>query len=117
MSVGVGRVHYGMTRWIGTTGSKAAESYQHIPATGEIRDERRVLVVGAGGPMGQMHVIRDICLGLSGLQVVGTDVDDRASRSRCGSKAAPMAKANGVDLQPGQYRQQRRSTASSPTSR
>ena len=30
-SVGVGRVHYGGTRWIGTTGHDAAESYRNIP--------------------------------------------------------------------------------------
>jgi hypothetical protein len=32
VNVGVGRVHYGMTRWIGTTGSDPAESYQNIPS-------------------------------------------------------------------------------------
>jgi threonine dehydrogenase-like Zn-dependent dehydrogenase len=97
VSVGVGRLHYGMTRWVGTPGSHAAESYRHIPATGEIRENDRVLVVGAGGPMGQMHVIRSLCLGLSGLSIVGTDVDvPRIDALRC--KAEPMAKANGVPL-------------------
>ena len=56
VSVGVGRVHYGGTRWVGTTGNDAPESYKIIPATGEVRANDRVLVVGAGGPMGQMHV-------------------------------------------------------------
>jgi len=97
VSVGVGRVHYGMTRWIGTTGHKASEAYRHVPATGEVRTNDRVLVVGAGGPMGQMHVIRTICLGLSGLRVVGTDVDV-ARLEALGRKVAPMSKANGVDL-------------------
>jgi len=97
VSVGVGRLHYGMTRWIGTTGSHPAESCQHIPATGEIRHNDRILVVGAGGPMGQMHVIRNICLGLSGLSLVGTDLDaPRIDALR--RKAEPMAKANGVAL-------------------
>ena len=41
VSVGIGRVHYGMTRWIGTTGSDPAESYTHIPATGELRPARK----------------------------------------------------------------------------
>jgi len=52
VSVGVGRLHYGMTRWVGTTGHNPAESYEHVPATGEIRENDRVLVVGAAGPMG-----------------------------------------------------------------
>jgi len=97
VSVGVGRVHYGMTRWVGTTGDHAAESYQHIPATGEIRENDRILVVGAGGPMGEMHVIRNICSGLSGLSIVGTDLDARRIEG-LRRKAEPMAKANGVAL-------------------
>jgi len=97
VSVGVGRVHYGMTRWVGTAGDHAAESYQHIPATGEIRENDRILVVGAGGPMGEMHVIRNICLGLSGLSVVGTDLDDRRIEA-LRRKAEPMAKTNDVAL-------------------
>ncbi|MBM3790922.1 MAG: alcohol dehydrogenase [Acidobacteria bacterium] len=97
VSVGVGRVHYGMTRWVGTTGDHAAESYQHVPATGEIRENDRILVVGAGGPMGEMHVIRNICSGLSGLSIVGTDLDPRRIEG-LRRKAEPMAKANGVAL-------------------
>lgn len=97
VSVGVGRLHYGMTRWVGTTGDRAAESYKHIPATGEIRENDRILVVGAAGPMGQMHVIRNVCLGISGVSVVGTDLDDpRIEVLR--RKAEPMAKTNGVPL-------------------
>jgi len=97
VSVGVGRLHYGMTRWVGTTGDDAAESYKHIPADGEIRENDKTLVVGAGGPMGQMHVIRNVCLGIPGVSVVGTDFDDPRIES-LRAKAEPMAKANGVAL-------------------
>lgn len=97
VSVGVGRLHYGMTRWVGTTGDNPAESYKHVPANGEIRENDSILVVGAGGPMGQMHVIRNVSLGLSGVSVVGTDLDDpRIEALRC--KAEPIAKTNGVAL-------------------
>jgi len=97
VSVGVGRLHYGMTRWVGTTGDHAAESYRRIPATGEIRANERILVVGAAGPMGEMHVIRTISLGLPGLSVVGTDLD--ASRIEAlRRKTEPMAKRHGVAL-------------------
>lgn len=97
VSVGVGRVHYGMTRWIGTTGRDASESYAAIPANGEIRPRDKVLVVGAGGPMGQMHVIRNVCLGLEGVSVVGTDFDDKRIET-LRAKVDPLAKANGVPL-------------------
>lgn len=76
VTVGVGRIHYGGTRWIGTAGADPKQSYKMIPATGEIRSNDRILIAGAGGPMGQMHVIRDLSAGLEGVSVVATDVDD-----------------------------------------
>ena len=97
VSVGVGRVHYGLTRWIGTTGNDASESYATIPSNGEIRPQDKVLVVGAGGPMGQMHVIRNVCLGLPGVTVVGTDFDDNRLQALL-TKAKPMADTSGVGL-------------------
>lgn len=97
VSVGVGRVHYGMTRWIGTRGHDASESYTSIPNNGEVRPGDRVLVVGAGGPMGQMHVIRNVCLGLPGISVVGTDFDDKRLEALY-TKARPLAETNGVHL-------------------
>ena len=93
----IGRVHYGQTRWCGTTGSDPADGYAYIPETGEIRDGEKVLIVGAGGPMGQMHVIRDLCTGHSDVEVVATDFDQH----RLDGLAAivePLAEANGVTL-------------------
>lgn len=97
VNIGVGRVHYGMTRWIGTTGSDPAESYRNIPATGEMRENDSVVVVGAGGPMGQMHVIRAVCSGIPGISVTGTDMDDSRLES-IQKKAEPFASANGVPM-------------------
>jgi len=97
VSVGIGRVHYGMTRWIGTTGTDAAESYRHIPATGDIRAGEKIVVIGAGGPMGQMHVIRAICSGIAGIELVGTDVDD-ARLAALMRKVEPLVKAGAVKV-------------------
>jgi threonine dehydrogenase-like Zn-dependent dehydrogenase len=94
VTVGVGRIHYGMTRWIGTTGDDASESYKVIPATGELRPNDRVLVVGAGGPMGQMHVIRAAASGIGGLEVVSTDVDDARLASLADKAATPARQTN-----------------------
>jgi L-sorbose 1-phosphate reductase len=97
VEVSVGRTHYGMTRWVGTTGSNAAESYQTIPDRGEIRDGDSTLVIGAAGPMGQMHVIRLICAGAENLSIVGTDFDDERLES-LRQKAEPLAKERNVKL-------------------
>ena len=97
VNVGVGRVHYGMTRWVGTTTNDAAASYTIIPKDTEIRPDDSIIVIGAGGPMGQMHIIRNICSGVPGISQVGTDMDDPriASLAR---KAEPLAKANKTPL-------------------
>ena len=72
----VGRVHYGGIRIVGTSGSDPAESMEIIPETDEIRPGDRINIVGAGGPMGMMHVIRNICQGVEGVSVFASDVDD-----------------------------------------
>jgi len=97
VSVGIGRVHYGMTRWIGTTGDRADESFQIIPPDGEIRPGDRIALLGAAGPMGQMHVIRNIRQGIAGISVVGTDVDD-SRLAALARKAQPLAEAEAVNL-------------------
>jgi len=93
----VGRVHYGGIRIIGTTGSDPAESMAIIPETDEIRPGDKINVVGAGGPMGMMHVIRNICQGVEGVSVFGSDVDD-ARLAALTKVAAPLAKKNGVQF-------------------
>jgi L-sorbose 1-phosphate reductase len=97
VSVGIGRVHYGMTRWIGTCSSSAADSYSSIPENGEIRPGDKIAVVGAGGPMGQMHVIRNLCLGISDISIVGTDIDDTRLEALM-TKVEPLAARCGVPL-------------------
>ncbi len=91
----VGRVHYGGIRIVGTAGNNPAKSMKYIPHTGEIRTGDKINVVGAAGPMGLMHVIRNICQGLEGVTVFAGDVDD--SRLAVLSKIVlPLAKKNGV---------------------
>lgn len=98
VSVGIGRIHYGMTRWTGTAGHSAAESYTTIPETGEIRPGEKIAVIGAAGPMGQMHVIRNLSLGIPGVSVVGTDIDD-SRLGTLGKKAGALSEKNRVPLE------------------
>jgi threonine dehydrogenase-like Zn-dependent dehydrogenase len=94
----VGRVHYGGIRIVGTTGSDPADSMKHIPRTGEIRHGDRINIVGAGGPMGMMHVIRNVCQGIEGVSMFAGDVDDvrLAALTRI---AAPLARQNYIEYQ------------------
>ncbi|MFO1477314.1 MAG: alcohol dehydrogenase catalytic domain-containing protein [Verrucomicrobiota bacterium] len=72
----VGRVHYGGIRIAGTTGSDPLDALNSIPATAEIRPNDRINIIGAAGPMGTMHVIRDLCQGVAGITVFAGDLND-----------------------------------------
>jgi len=77
VSIDIGRIHYGNTRWIGTATDDASDAYTNIPASDDIRDGDKILVIGAAGPMGQMHFIRLLCSGKKNISVTGTDCDDQ----------------------------------------
>jgi len=95
----VGRVHYGGIRIIGTTGFDPFESMKTIPETSEIRPGDRINIIGAGGPMGMMHVVRNICQSVEGVSVFASDIDD--NRLAVLTKiAAPLAKKNHVQYKP-----------------
>lgn len=95
----IGRVHYGNIRVIGTTGSDPAEAMSYIPATAEIRANDKINIIGAAGPMGTMHVIRDLCQGVSKVTVFAGDLsDERLEMLK--KLAAPLASKNKVTLRP-----------------
>jgi len=95
VEVDVGRVHYGGTRWIGTTGDDPAESWQQVPVSGQLREGERVLIVGAVGPMGQMHMLRSVAAEHPPVELVGTGRrDERLSALR--TKVEPFAQQCGV---------------------
>jgi L-sorbose 1-phosphate reductase len=99
VSTAVGRIHYGGIRIIGTTGNDPATSMEYIPADDEIREGDKINVIGAGGPMGMMHVIRNICQGVKGVSVYAGDVDD--NRLAALSKiATPLAQKNNIEYRP-----------------
>ncbi|MBM3858875.1 MAG: alcohol dehydrogenase [Verrucomicrobia bacterium] len=95
----VGRVHYGNIRIVGTTGNDVDAALAAIPATSEVRPGDTVNIVGAAGPMGMMHVIRVLSLGLPGVTVFAGDLNDErlAVLKRI---CEPVAKQNGVTLHP-----------------
>jgi len=95
----VGRVHYGGIRIVGTTGADPAESMEYIPETGEVRSGDKINVIGAAGPMGTMHVIRNICQGVEGVSVFAGDPDENRLAA-LSEKVEPLAKKNNVRYKP-----------------
>ena len=97
VAVDVGRVHYDLTRWVGTQTESAANSYRAVPDDGELRPGDRLAVIGAAGPMGLMHVARAASAGLPGLSIVAVDIDD-ARLEHLRHAVAPLVRSRGVDL-------------------
>lgn len=91
----VGRVHYGNIRIIGTLGCDPADSMKGIPETGEIRANDKVNIIGAGGPMGMMHVIRSLCEGIENISVFAGDLD-KVRLAALTKVAGPLAEKNNV---------------------
>ena len=93
----VGRVHYGGIRVVGTTGVEPAQAMAAIPGTAEIRKNDKINIIGATGPMGTMHVIRDLCQGVAGVTVFAGDLsDERLAALR--KLAGPLAEKNNLAL-------------------
>ena len=95
IAVDVGRIHYDLTRWVGTAGSAAAAGYATAPGDGELRAGDRVAVIGAAGPIGFMHSIRTALSPLPGLSLTAIDIDD-ARLARLADIAGPLAASRGL---------------------
>lgn len=93
--VPVGRVHYRGIRIAGTAGHRPLDAARAIPETSEIPPHARVSVVGAGGPMGIMHVVRALSSAVPGIEVVGSDIDE-ARLQALSAIASPLAEAVGL---------------------
>ncbi len=91
----VGRLHYSGVRITGTIGYAPADSMKHIPATGEIRKGDKINVIGAAGPMGTMHVIRNISQGVEGISIFAGDIDENRLAVLY-QVAEPLARAKGI---------------------
>jgi D-arabinose 1-dehydrogenase-like Zn-dependent alcohol dehydrogenase len=97
VAVDVGRVHYDLTRWIGTIGTSAMDGYAAIPADGELRAGDRMGVIGAAGPMGLMHVVRAASAGWPDISIAAIDIDD-SRLAHLERAAGPIARSHGVEL-------------------
>jgi threonine dehydrogenase-like Zn-dependent dehydrogenase len=97
VSVPVGRVHYGNMRIAATTSDAFADALASIPHSGELRAGDHVNVVGAGGPMGVMAMVRAIATSQPGALVEG-GVRHPHRAQALADRAAPLAAAHGVDL-------------------
>jgi L-sorbose 1-phosphate reductase len=97
VAVDVGRLHYHYVAWVGTSGTDISAAYGTVRNRAELRPGGITVVVGAAGPMGQMHVERAVAMANGPRLVVGVDLDaDRLAAAE--GKLAPLAAARGREL-------------------
>jgi D-arabinose 1-dehydrogenase-like Zn-dependent alcohol dehydrogenase len=97
VGVDVGRVHYHRWTYVGSTGTDIATAYSAHPVRSSLKPGGRALFVGAGGPMGRMHVQRAIQLEDGPSVVVSTDISDLRLQDVT-ETFGPEAAASGVEL-------------------
>jgi len=93
----VGRVHYNRWVCIGGTGPDIARIYGKKPVRSTLRPRGRAWFVGAGGPMGRMHVQRAIQVTDGPSTIVCTDISGPRLDDLHATFAAE-AKAKGIEF-------------------
>jgi NADPH:quinone reductase-like Zn-dependent oxidoreductase len=96
VAVDMGRIHYNRWVYVGATGSDIAQAYSRTPVRSTLKPGGQAWFVGAGGPMGRMHVQRAIQLAAGPAAIVCTDLSDLRLDSLCTSFAAE-AEAKGIE--------------------
>ncbi len=97
VEVDVGRVHYNRWVCIGGTGPDIARIYSDVPVRSRLKRRGRAWFVGAGGPMGRMHVQRAIQVADGPSTIVCTDISGPRLDDLHATFAAE-AKAKGIEF-------------------
>lgn len=93
----VGRLHYDYTAYIGGEGPDIAASYGEARNRCDLRPRGTTVFVGAGGPMGLMHVQRAIQQPDGPSKIVATEVSDERLQS-LKDRLAHLAESNACEL-------------------
>ena len=97
VNLDVGRIHYHRWLYVGGGDPDVAKAYSSAPIQPNLKPGGRAWFVGAGGPMGRMHVQRAINFSNPPATIVCTDVSDLRLDDLCTSFAAE-AKAKGIEF-------------------
>ena len=87
VNVDVGRIHYHRWLYVGSTSMDIAKAYNEIPVRASLKPGGKAWFVGAGGPMGRMHVQRAIQFANPPAVIVCSDVSDARLSDLCDSLA------------------------------
>jgi L-sorbose 1-phosphate reductase len=95
--VDLGRLHYDYIAFIGNNSTDIAASYGEERNRCELRPGGSTVFIGAGGPMGQMHVQRALELPEGPKLVIATEISDERLQT-LKDMFTPLAEKNGRQL-------------------
>lgn len=93
----MGRIHYNRWVYVGGPWPDIARAYADVPVRSTLKPGGRAWFVGAGGPIGRMHVQRAIQIAGGPATIVCTDISDLRLDDLRQSFAAE-AEAKGIEL-------------------
>jgi len=88
ISVDAGRIHYNRWAYVGGSGTDISAVYAKKPVRSALKSGGQAWFVGAGGPMGRMHVQRAIETPEGPSRIVCTDISDERLADLCASFGA-----------------------------
>jgi L-sorbose 1-phosphate reductase len=97
VNVDLGRLHYDYIAFVGTNTGDIAASYGEARNRCELREGGATVFVGAGGPMGQMHVQRSLEKPDGPKLVIATEISDERLET-LNEMFGPLAKQHGRTL-------------------
>jgi threonine dehydrogenase-like Zn-dependent dehydrogenase len=97
VEIDVGRIHYHYTAYVGNSGPDIAASYGEARNRCDLLPGGAAVFVGAGGPMGQMHVQRAIELKNGPSLIIATEVNGMRLAALA-EMFTPLAEAHGKQL-------------------
>jgi threonine dehydrogenase-like Zn-dependent dehydrogenase len=97
VNVDVGRIHYHRWVYVGTTKKDVATAYHDRPIRSNLKPGGHTWIVGAGGPMGRMHVQRAIEFNNPPAVILCTDVSDMRLGELCDAFAG-QARDRGIQF-------------------
>jgi threonine dehydrogenase-like Zn-dependent dehydrogenase len=98
VALDIGRIHYHGTRHVGSVVPEPVKTTYGANSRIEIRPDGSTWIIGAAGPMGQMHVQRTLQLADPPARILCTDVsDDRLAYLR--DRLGPLATERGIRME------------------
>lgn len=97
VNVDVGRIHYNRWVYVGGSGLDISKAYSDVPVRSTLKSEGTAWFVGAGGPMGRMHVQRAVQVQNGPKTIVCTDVSDLRLNDLC-TAFSEEAKEKGINF-------------------